>query len=483
MAENTPITVAYGDGIGPEIMEAVLLILRHSKAKISVETVEVGEKIYKKGYTSGISPDTWDCIKRNKILLKAPITTPQGGGYKSLNVTMRGAMGLFANIRPCIAYHPFVHTHHPKLDMVIVRENEEDLYAGIEYRQTHNMYECLKLVTRTGCERIIHYAFEYAIRNNRKKVSCFSKDNIMKMSDGIFHKVFNEIAPQYPSIATDHYIIDIGSARIACKPELFDVIVTSNLYGDIISDIAAEVSGSVGLAGSANIGNEYAMFEAIHGSAPDIAGKDMANPSGLLHAAIMMLVHIGQPKMAETIHNAWLCALEDGVHTGDIYNPKQSKEKVGTQGFAKAVIDRLGKMPQTIPAKHYKEPPKLEKVYDPRIVSTGIKQLVGVDIFVHWNNGEVADLAKIVNDNVTGELKLQLITLLGLKVWPNSNPVIEEGDHWRLRFVPDNATKTATHAQIAHALSCLANGGLDTIKTENLYTFDGELGFSLAQGD
>lgn len=483
MASGTPITVAYGDGIGPEIMEAVLKILRYAKADITIETIEVGEKVYKRGYNSGISPDTWACLNRNKILLKAPITTPQGGGYKSLNVTMRGAMGLYANIRPCIAYHPFVQTHHPKLDIVIVRENEEDLYTGIEYRQTHNMYECLKLISRTGCERIIRYAFEYAVRNNRKKVSCFSKDNIMKMSDGLFHKVFNEIAKEYPKIATDHYIIDIGSARIACKPELFDVIVTSNLYGDIISDIAAEVSGSVGLAGSANIGLEYAMFEAIHGSAPDIAGKDMANPSGLLHAAIMMLAHIGQPHVAETIHNAWLRTLEDGIHTVDIYNSENSKEKVGTQAFAEAVIKRLGKEPQHMAAIHYKDIPVAAKAAVPEIISSQQKQLVGVDVYVHWNEGDASQLAEIVNRMTDGELKLQLITLLGLKVWPSSNLVSDHGDHWRLRFVPDNADKKTTHKQIIHLLGRLSDADLDTIKTENLYTFDGELGFSLAQGE
>ncbi|MEY3107440.1 MAG: hypothetical protein RIT35_1618, partial [Pseudomonadota bacterium] len=345
MSDNKLITVAYGDGIGPEIMEAVLRILRYAKAKINIATIDVGKKFYERGCTSGIPDSAWESIKETKILLKAPITTPQGGGYKSLNVTLRKALGLYANIRPAVALAPFVTTNHPELDLVIIRENEEDLYTGIEYRQTHNMYQTLKLITKVGSERIIRYAFEYALKNNRKKVTCFSKDNIMKMTDGIFHRVFDEIALEYPSLENNHMIIDIGAAKLSNKPAMFDVIVTSNLYGDIISDVVAEISGSVGLAGSANIGDQYAMFEAVHGSAPDIAEQNIANPSGLLNAAIMMLVHIGQPEVAEKIHNAWLCALEDGMHTGDIWHEARSVKKCSTKEFAEEVIKRLGNAP------------------------------------------------------------------------------------------------------------------------------------------
>lgn len=481
-----PITVAYGDGIGPEIMEAVLLILRYSRAPITIETVEVGQRLYEKGFTSGISPSTWESIKRNKILLKAPITTPQGGGYKSLNVTLRGALGLYANIRPCISYHPYVHTHHPKLNLVIIRENEEDLYTGIEYRQTHNVYQSLKLISRTGSEKIVRYAFEYALRNNRKKVTCFSKDNIMKMTDGIFHKVFDEIAKEYPQLQSDHYIIDIGSARLANRPEIFDVIVTSNLYGDIISDIAAEVSGSVGLAGSANIGEDFAMFEAIHGSAPDIAGKDMANPSGLLHASIMMLIHLNLPDYASKIHNAWLATLEDGIHTADIFTEGLSQEKVGTQAFAQAVIKRLGSLPKTIPPVSYQALTKAThqtSITHKAPLPLEQKTLVGVDIFVAWKGEHPHQLASVIQELATGELQLQMITMLGLKVWPEEVLVAHPGDHWRLRFVANNAQKTTTHSEILFLLERFAAANLDFIKLENLYTFNDALGFSLAQGE
>ena len=296
MTKKTPITVAYGDGIGPEIMQATLAILEAAGAQLEVEEIEIGEKVYLSGNTAGIANASWESLRRTKVFLKAPITTPSGGGYKSLNVTVRKTLGLYANVRPCVSYAPYVPTLHPRMDVVIVRENEEDLYAGIEHRQTDDVVQCLKLVSRSGCEKIIRYAFEYARLHGRKKVTCMTKDNIMKMTDGLFHQVFDELGAQYPELKKEHMIIDIGTARMAARPEQFDVVVTLNLYGDIISDVAAELTGSVGLAGSANIGEHVAMFEAIHGSAPDITGQGIANPSGLLLGAVMMLLHIGDRK-------------------------------------------------------------------------------------------------------------------------------------------------------------------------------------------
>ena len=234
------------------------------------------------------------------------------------------------------------------MDVVIIRENEEDLYAGIEHQQTDEVVQCLKLISRPGCEKIVRYAFEYARQYNRKKVTCFTKDNIMKQTDGLFHKVFDEIAIEYPEIENEHWIIDIGAAKLADTPEIFDVIVMPNLYGDILSDIAAQIAGSVGLAGSSNIGEECAMFEAIHGSAPRRAGQNMANPSGLIQGAILMLTHIGQSQIAEKIQNAWLKTLEDGIHTYDIFNEQTSKQKVGTIEFANAIINNLGKNPEVL---------------------------------------------------------------------------------------------------------------------------------------
>src|SRR5690242_5356624 len=221
MNARVPITVAYGDGIGPEIMTATLAILDAAGARIAPEIIEIGEKIYHRGNSAGIEPSAWESLRRTKVFLKAPITTPQGGGFKSLNVTTRKTLGLFANVRPCVSYAPFVATKHPSMDVVIVRENEEDLYAGIEYRLTDDVTQCLKLITRPGSEKIVRNAFEYARRNDRKKVTCFTKDNIMKLTDGLFHRVFDEVAAQYPTIEKEHWIVDIGAAKLADTPEVF----------------------------------------------------------------------------------------------------------------------------------------------------------------------------------------------------------------------------------------------------------------------
>src|SRR5579872_840691 len=353
MPTKTPITVAHGDGIGPEIMNATLQILDAAGAALDIETIEIGEKVYLRGNSAGIDPSSWDSLLRTKVFLKAPITTPQGGGYKSLNVTTRKTLGQYANVRPCVSYHPFVDTKHPNMDLVVVRENEEDLYAGVEYQLSPEMTSAIKLISRPGTEKIVRYAFEYARRHNRQKVTCFTKDNILKMTDGSFHKIYDEIAAQYPDIQKEHWIVDIGAAKMADTPEAFDVIVMPNLYGDVLSDVAAQIAGSVGLAGSANVGTAASMFEAIHGSAPRRAGQNLANPSGLLLGGVMLLVHIGQTEIAERVHNAWLRTIEDGIHTYDIYEEGVSKQKVGTKEFAQAVVDRLGKKPETLKEVKY----------------------------------------------------------------------------------------------------------------------------------
>lgn len=484
---KTPITIAYGDGIGPEIMQAALKILTAAKAQIEPETIEIGKAIYLKGNTSGIPESAWESIKRTKVLLKAPITTPQGGGYKSLNVTLRKMLGLFANIRPCVSYAPYVPSKFGRINMIIVRENEEDMYSGIEYRETNDVYICLKLITKPGCEQVIRYAFEYALKYNRKKVTCLTKDNIMKMTDGLFHQVFNEIAVEYPAIEHEHLIIDIGTALVATQPERFDVIVTLNLYGDIISDVAAQVAGSVGLAGSTNIGNEMAMFEAIHGSAPDIAGKNIANPSGLLQAAIQMLLHINQADVATNIENAWLKTLEDGIHTADIYSFEHSKKKVGTQEFAEAVVARLGQKPLFFKAADYKPgaPIKIEP-YEQKPRPQSKKELVGVDVFIdNPNNLNVNELVEKLT-KLKGALSLITITSRGLKIWPDGGIKKPYLRHCCCRFQSAKDTrslKEIDHKEVTNLLEQIDALELDIIMTEYLYTFDGQLGYSLAQGE
>ncbi len=471
---NTPITVAHGDGIGPEIMAATLHIIQAAGARIDIETIEIGEKVYLSGNSAGIAPEAYESLRRTKVFLKAPITTPQGGGYKSLNVTVRKTFGQFANIRPCVAYHPFVDTKHPGMDVVIVRENEEDTYAGIEYRQTQQVEACLKLISRPGSEKIVRYAFEYARNYNRKKVTCFMKDNIMKQTDGLFHRVFDEIAPEYPDIIAEHWIVDIGAAKLADTPEAFDVIVMPNLYGDILSDVAAQIAGSVGLAGSANIGENVAMFEAIHGSAPRRANQNLANPSGLFLGAILMLVHIGQPDVAALAHNAWMKTLEDGIHTYDIYAEGVSKQKVGTKEFAEAVVARLGQKPETLKPAEYKaaDLSKLGQISTPAMEK---KDLVGVDVYLDWTAGSANDLAAILEKTNGDEIKLATLNNRGTKVWPDGSPETFCSDHWRCRFMGNDGIH---HRQITNLLNRISEAGLDFIKTENLYNFDGKAGYS-----
>ena len=479
-----PVTLAKGDGIGPEISDATVEILTAAGAAVEFDPIEVGEKVYLAGNSSGIGPAAWESIRRNQVMLKGPITTPQGGGYKSVNVSLRKSLGLYANLRPCVAYHPFIATRHPAMDVVIVRENEEDTYAGIEHRQSEEVYQCLKLITRPGCERIVRYAFEYARSHGRRKLTCMTKDNIMKLTDGLFHRVFDEIAAEYPELAAEHMIIDIGTAKMAVDPERFDVVVAPNLYGDILSDVAAEVAGSIGIAPSSNIGRDCAMFEAVHGSAPDIAGRDLANPSGLLLSAVMMLVHLGRTQAATRVHNAWLRTIEDGVLTADMARAGQ-QPAVGTRAFARAVIDRLGQAPRTLPAVDYPDVAAPARVERPTAARTpAAKALVGVDVFVNWDQHprNPDALGRRLEAMAAPEWRLSLVTNRGVKVYPQGQAQTLCTDHWRCRFVasaPDSATPQA----IAALLLRLHAGGLDAVKTENLYTFDGKAGYSQAQGE
>ncbi|MFN9519265.1 MAG: NADP-dependent isocitrate dehydrogenase [Bacteroidota bacterium] len=474
------ITVAKGDGIGPEIMDATLRIIMAAGANIEIDEIEVGEKVYLAGNTAGIAKESWDIIRRNKVFLKAPITTPQGGGYKSLNVTTRKFLGLYSNVRPCMSLHPYVATKHPVMDVVIVRENEEDLYAGIEHQQTDEVVQCLKLISRPGCEKIVRYAFEYAKAYGRKKVTCFTKDNIMKQTDGLFHQVFDEIAKEYPEIENEHWIIDIGAAKMADTPEAFDVIVMPNLYGDVLSDVAAQIAGSVGLAGSANIGETCAMFEAIHGSAPRRAGQNMANPSGLLQGAIMMLNHIGQSAVAEKVQNAWLKTIEDGIHTYDIYKEGVSTQKVGTKEFADAVIANIGKNPTKFKVVTYtgNKPMNLPK-YSRKPMRK--KELEGVDLFVHWHGTDANEIGKIIQQLDNSQVKVSMITNRGIKVWPEGFEETFCTDHWRCRFKPVSGN-SITKADIVQLLQKAESLNIDVVKTENLYNFDGKAAYSLGQG-
>jgi isocitrate dehydrogenase len=475
---KTPITVAHGDGIGPEIMAATLQILDAAGAALDIETIEIGEKVYLRGNSSGIEPSSWESLLRTQVFLKAPITTPQGGGFKSLNVTTRKTLGQYANVRPCVSYHPFIDTKHPNMDVVIVRENEEDLYAGIEYQLSPEVTSCIKLISRPGSEKIVRYAFEYARRHNRKKVTCFMKDNIMKMTDGLFHKVFDEVAAGYPDIQKEAWIVDIGAAKLADTPEVFDVLVMPNLYGDILSDVAAQIAGSVGLAGSANIGDKCAMFEAIHGSAPRRAGQNLANPSGLLLGAVLMLVHIDQPEVAQRVHNAWLRTIEDGVHTYDVYTEGISDKKVGTKEFACAVVNRLGQKPNHLKPVAYAKAPAAAAARPPAQVTADV-ELRGIDLFVYWPSRNANELAAAIGKHAGDGLALEMIDNRGVKVWPAGRAETFCTDSFRCRFM---AARSTDMSRILALMGRVAADGIDIAMTETLRTFNGEPGFTLAQG-
>ncbi|MFZ3080768.1 MAG: NADP-dependent isocitrate dehydrogenase [Bellilinea sp.] len=480
MMEKQRITVAAGDGIGPELLRAVLHVFEGANVPLDYDVVEVGEQVYLKGITTGISADAWDVIRRNKVMLKAPITTPLGGGYKSINVTLRKALGLFANVRPVKAYTPYVPSNFPKLDMVIVRENEEDLYGGIEYQQTREMTQALKLISRPGSESIIRYAFEYARAYGRKTVTCMTKNNIMKITDGLFERIFQSVAKEYPDIAADHMIIDIGTARVAAKPDTLDVVVTPNLYGDIMSDVAAQVSGSVGLGGSANVGRTSAMFEAIHGSAPKWAGKDASNPSGFLQAAVMMLVHLGLADYGEKIHNAWLRTLEDGYHTRDIYREGVSVQKVGTLGFADAIIARLGQLPQQLAPVTFRSSGMTINLAAAAPVR---KSFSGVDVYLDWD-ADGRDPHKIgqAMQAVEGSgLKLHMVTNRGVQVYPGGFPETFCTDFWSARYFATG--EGVGNPQVIELLGRIQAAGFEVVKTENLYAFDGERGYSVDAGE
>lgn len=477
MTLKTPITVAHGDGIGPEIMPAALRVLEAAGAQLTIETINIGEKVYRAGISTGIEDSAWDSLRRTRVFYKAPITTPIGEGFQSLNVTVRKTLGLFANVRPCVSYHPYVSTKFPGMDVVIVRENEEDLYAGIEYQQTPDVIQCLKLVSVQGSERIIRYAFEYARRNGRKKVTCFHKANIMKMSDGLFRGIFARVAAEYPQIASDQMIIDIGTAKLAASPQDFDVIVTLNLYGDIISDVAAEITGSVGLGASSNIGSDVAMFEAIHGSAPQIAGQGIANPSGLLLSGVLMLLHIGQTEAAARVQNAWLRTIEDGLHTGDIYKPESSKQKLGTQEFADAVIARLGQVPLAMPVAHYAALGAMPVPPVP-VIPPAAQLTEGIDIFIGWP-GRVADLATRLSALEGGPLKLSLITNRGVRVWPDGFAETMCTQSYRCRYLG----KQPTPQDMLALQDKIIKAGLDISQAVTLRSFDGKRGYSLGQGE
>ncbi|MDB2414590.1 NADP-dependent isocitrate dehydrogenase [Rickettsiales bacterium] len=487
-SENIQITVAYGNGVGPYVMEAALAVLRYTHVPVHIETVEIGELFYQRGYESGMSLEAWETIRRNNIFLKAPITVPDDKNYKSLNVMLRKTLGLYANVRKFTSYAPYIGQKYPDMDMVVIRENVEGIYAGTEHHQTHDAYQSLRLTTATGTRKIISYAFDYAARYGYKKITCMTKDSLMPMVDGLFCQIFDEYAKHYPDIKAEHMSIDEGAAKIASTPEEFGVVVTGNLYGDIISQIATEICGFGNILATQNIGDKYSLFEPVHGSRAEIEDDQTADPSAMIHAMTMMLVHLGHYRKADMVNNAWLKTIEDGIHTADIFTKGVSKEKVNTIEFTRALIERMTKLPKKLPPSEFVQSSNYQSqpINIKSDKSEKEKKLIGVDVFFDFEDGGLESLVDNLHKATEKTaLKLQMVGTRGLKVWPDSRIFIwQDGDYWRGRFLPEGDEKKATHNDICQLLESLNKLNMDFIKTENLYMFGKEeAGFSLVYGE
>ena len=472
------ITVLPGDGIGPEVVEAALTIVKATGVQVEFEICEAGARAFQKGIVTGIPKETIESIERTRVVLKGPLETPLGHGNRSANVTLRTLFETYGNIRP-VRELPGVQTAFTgrKLDIVIVRENIEDLYAGIEYMQTPGVAEGLKLISREGCEKIVKLAFAFAIAEEREAVHCATKSNIMKLTEGLLQRTFEEFAPQYPSITSKHILIDNCAHQLAMRPEQFDVIVTTNMNGDILSDLTSGLTGGLGFAPSANIGNDVSIFEAVHGSAPDIAGKNKANPTALVLSAAMMLRHIEEGKAANDVEQAVLVALESGIRTSDmigVQNPATTTE------FTQAVIASLGKRSKVSPPRDYKKvqlPPAVPGV---NVVSAKKRRLIGLDVYIESD----LDPAKLaVGLDLLAKpspLKLQMITNRGAMVFPSSGRGVSLVDHFRCRFVLRDAAAVLAEVEILALLGTIG-ARHRWMHIEKLQEFDGEPAFSKSQ--
>ncbi|MCB1198949.1 MAG: NADP-dependent isocitrate dehydrogenase, partial [Deltaproteobacteria bacterium] len=428
---------------------------------------------------SGVPQETIDSIKKNGVVFKGPLETPVGYGQKSANVTLRKLFETYANIRP-VRELPSVQTPFSgkNIDLVVVRENVEDLYAGIEHMQTPGVAQCLKLISRKGCEKIVRLAFEFAISEGRKTVHCATKANIMKFTEGLLKKTFEDIAPQYPEIEAKHIIVDNCAHQLVRYPEDFDVIVTTNMNGDILSDLTSGLIGGLGFAPSANIGKHAAMFEAVHGSAPDIAGQNIANPTAAILAGVMMLRHIGEMEAADQIQQSILYTLEQGVYTIDV----NKQGYVSTSAFTKAIINNLGKSPSNWVVRETKKMRMPEVHTNIDFVKVQSRRCAGADIFVESEKTSIEvgqALDKICSET---PLKLKMISNRGTKVYPDMGTYTDCIDHWRCRFIVRDTTAEATHTDILHLTQKISQQ-FEWMHIEKLWEFDGERCYSMAQGE
>ena len=475
------ITLIPGDGIGKEVVGATQQILEAAGASIEWEVCEAGAEVFKKGLSSGVPLETIESIKRNKVALKGPLETPVGYGEKSANVTLRKLFETYGNIRPIRQFTgvPSLFSQY-KIDMVIVRENVEDLYAGIEHMQTPGVGQCLKIISRKGCEKIVRLAFEFARSEGRKQVTCATKANIMKMTEGLMKRTFEEIAPEYPDIESWHVIVDNCAHQMARRPQQFDVIVTTNMNGDILSDLGSGLIGGLGFAPGANIGNEVSIFEAVHGSAPKYAGQNTINPTAVLMSAVMMLRHIGSFDIADKIEHALCVTLEEGKHP--LRDMVGNAGAVTTDVYTRAIIDNLGRTSQTWTPRPFK-PIQLPVISSaPDFVKAKTERLIGMDLFIESSLPPEVVGQSLEATVANTPLKLKMLSNRGVKVYPSVGVMPDLVDCFRCRFIHKNKEDTLNDAQLLDVLQKVQTTYKWT-HIEKLKEIDGTEAFSKAQGE
>ncbi len=475
------VTLIPGDGIGPEVINAAKRIIEAAGVPIEWEEREAGASVFKKGLESGVPAGTIESIRKTRVALKGPLETPVGFGEKSANVTLRKLFETYGNIRP-VRELPGVTTPYSGrgIDLVVVRENVEDLYAGIEHMQTPGVAQCLKVISRKGCEKIVRLAFELARAEGRTRIHCATKSNIMKLTEGTMKRTFEDVAKEYPDIEAQHIIIDNCAHQLVKKPEQFEVIVTTNMNGDIISDLTSALIGGLGFAPSANIGNDVAIFEAVHGSAPKYAGKNVVNPTALLGSAIIMLRHLGEFEAAAAIEHALLVTLEEGnVRTGDVVGYDKG---ASTTAYTDAIIANLGRKAERSKVRSYKplQLPQISSAFD--FVKATRRRVIGVDVFIESANTPEEIGKKLEELCKSTPLRLKMISNRGTKVYPPTGAITDCVDQFRCRFVlrSDNGDLPDEDVfDLIHRISIEYRW----MHVEKLQEFDGVMGFTKAQGE
>jgi isocitrate dehydrogenase len=487
---NIPICIAPCDGIGPEVLDAIIRVLQAARAPLTYHPIEMGHAAYLAGHSSGMSPEARASVERHGILLKGPMETPKGHGVKSINVTARKLWSTYANKR-LFRSLPGVETPFSKASIAVaitmVRENIEDTYGGIEHMMTHDVAVCRRMVTRPGSLKVHRYAFELARRNQAARLTCGHKANIMKLTDGLFLECFYETAKAYPEIAVDDMIVDDMAMKLASRPDRFDHIVLPNLQGDILSDLCAGLVGGLGFAPSANIGDHVAIFEAVHGTAPDIAGKGLANPTSLLLSATMMLRHLGIYPAASLIEQALYTTLRSGARTRDFGDPTTPAQT--TEEFVSALCTRVTSLtelseresaPGSSPTpKHVERPPAPARTIVLQTQKTATERVVGIDLFVE-SDLPPDELAGRCLALVHAPYALTMISNRGTQVWPNGSRLTECVNQYRLRIELANSHQ-ASQEGLLHV--AIAIGGVARLcSTEMLLQLGERRAFSLAQG-